>query len=84
MIEKESTGRIKLRGLTDLGRERIEMERQKQLKDFGVWPGADDPSAPPPPVRPGGHSYNPYTGTWVKPRWVIAGEGSLLETLGGL
>ncbi len=82
-IEKEANGRITLRGLTELGRERIELERQKQLKDFGAWPGADDPSAPPPPVRPGGHSFNPLTGSWVKPSWVIAG-GSITDILGGV
>ena len=34
----------------------------KQLKEFGPHPFADDPNAPPFPMRIGSHNYNPFTG----------------------
>lgn len=33
---------------------------------FGPHPWASDPGAPPPPVRLGGHSINPFTGQWKR------------------
>lgn len=40
-------------------------EKQKveqKLKEFGSYPGSDDPDSPPPPVTAEGSSFNPYTG----------------------
>lgn len=31
---------------------------------FGHYPGIDDPGAPPPPIDPTGHNFNPFTGKW--------------------
>ena len=38
---------------------------QKQLKEFGPHPFADDPGAPPFPMRVGSHNYNPFSGKWT-------------------
>ena len=37
-------------------------DAHKQLEEFGDWPMKGDHGAPPPPIRPGGRSFNPYTG----------------------
>ena len=40
----------------------------KQLEEFGDWPGKGDPKAPPPPIRPGGRSFNPFSGKFTGER----------------
>jgi hypothetical protein len=40
-------------------------ESTKQLSQFGKYPGAGDSNAPPPPIRPFGRSYNPFTNSWT-------------------
>lgn len=47
----------------------------KDYKRFGDYSGQDDPDAPPPPIRPGKHSFNPTTGQWVLPE----GQVSVLD-----
>lgn len=39
-----------------------------QLEQFGDYPGKNDPNAPPPPIRPGGRSFNPFTGKFTGER----------------
>jgi hypothetical protein len=56
-------GSLKLR-LNDAGKQAYEEERARKLSTFGVYPGHDDPAAPPPPLTPGIPSFNPFTGQW--------------------
>jgi hypothetical protein len=49
-------------------------ERQA-VRDFdlyGEYPGMDDPHSPPPPIRPGKHSFNPMTGQYVAPEGTVS------------
>jgi len=41
---------------------RLAQNVKQQLAEFGEFPGAQDPDAPPPPIREGGRSFNPFTG----------------------
>jgi hypothetical protein len=43
---------------------RVEVHRQ--MKEFGKYPGQDDPDAPAPTIRPNKPNFNPYTGKWTK------------------
>ncbi len=38
----------------------------KARRAFGPYPGADDPSKPPPPITPGKMFFNPFTGRYGK------------------
>lgn len=40
-------------------------DAETQLRDFGSYPGRDDPNAPKPPIRPMGRSFNPFTGKFT-------------------
>jgi hypothetical protein len=47
------------------GREAWTIEAERQLGDFGDYPGKDDPDAPNPPIRPFGQSFNPFNGVFT-------------------
>lgn len=55
----------------------FEAQAVRDFERFGPYDGDDDPNAPPPPIRPGKNSYNPRTGTWLKPE----GKVSMLDRL---
>jgi len=40
-------------------------DAREQLSSFGDFPGKNDPHAPPPPIRPFGRSFNPFTGQFT-------------------
>ncbi len=46
-------------------RERWVADSTQQLQQYGKYPGAGDPNAPAPPIRPFGRSFNPFTNTWT-------------------
>jgi hypothetical protein len=62
-VFRDHTGKLMLR-LNDQGKQAYEEERARKLGTFGVYPGHDDPAAPPPPLTPGVPSFNPFTGQW--------------------
>ncbi len=51
----------------------------RDMELFGEYDGMDDPHAPPPPIRPGKHSFNPKTGQFVSPE----GSVSVLDRMMG-
>ena len=53
-------------------------DAEKQLRDFGDYPGRSDPKAPAPPIRPGKRSYNPFTGRFT------GGQGEDIFTAMGI
>lgn len=76
IIEKGPDG-IQVKGLTEMGKQRIEQLRQADMSKFKGWGNELDPNAPPPPIRPGMRAFNPMTGEWIN------NENSILEQLGG-
>jgi hypothetical protein len=42
------------------------VEVQKQMKEYGSYPGMDDPDMPAPTIRPGKPNFNPHTGKWTR------------------
>jgi len=47
---------------------RFKEDAHAQLEVFGDYPGKGDPKAPPPPIRPGGRSFNPFSGKFTGER----------------
>ncbi|MGH7411396.1 MAG: hypothetical protein ACREJ6_10130 [Candidatus Methylomirabilis sp.] len=65
-LEKDETGRVRVRGLTPEGHRKMGLIKQAMTKRYGAYPGMDDPNAPKPPIQPGMPAFNPYTGQWIK------------------
>jgi len=55
----------------------LEAQTVRDFQRFGSYTGEDDPEAPPPPIRPGKHTFNPASGEWLKPE----GKVSMLDRL---
>jgi len=47
---------------------RARVDAERQLAEFGDFPGKGDPNYPSPPIRPFGRSFNPFTGKFTKSR----------------
>lgn len=77
-FEKAEDGTVTIRGLSERGKQRLESLKKVGMKDFGDFPGSDDPNAPKPPIVPGMPAFNPYTGDWSG----IPMDGSILEKFG--
>lgn len=52
-------------GASAQAREVWTRESERQLTEFGDYPGKGDPDAPAPPVRPFGRSFNPFAGSFT-------------------
>ncbi len=62
-LYRDAQGQLQLQ-LNDQGKAMYEQERGRMRQGFGVFPGHDDPGAPPPPLTPGIPAFNPFTGKW--------------------
>lgn len=51
--------------LTERQNRAFNVNAAQQLEKFGEYPGKGDPDAPAPPIRPGGRSFNPFSGSFT-------------------
>lgn len=61
-LEKTEDGRLRVRDLSPEAKQKLEVVKQDQIRQFGDFPGMDDPNGPPPPVEAGEMWFNPFTG----------------------
>lgn len=61
--EVDATGKLTL---SEQGKVQYQQAMLKKQKEYGFHPFAGDPNAPPPPVKLGRPSFNPFTWRWTK------------------
>lgn len=69
--------------MTPEERMRFEQTAVRSFQQFGRYSGDDDPESPPPPIRPGKHSFNPTTGQWVAPEGQVSVIDKAMKLIGG-
>lgn len=63
-VEKLPGGKIKVRDLSPEAKLKIQEIENREIAQFGDFPGMDDPDGPKPPVKAGMPWFNPFTGQW--------------------